>query len=588
MRVTNQMMINSSIANIQANKNQINNMDTQLSTQKKINKPSDDPIIAIRALRLRSSLDQVTQYVDKNIPDASSWLSVTQDALAQGYDIVYQLYSYCNQGATDSYSSSERNTIIETLDKLRDSYYVQGDVDYAGRYVFTGYATDKPLTYQSDAAAADVDYTITQKFGREGISEKKVYTNAYSNEDIINLNVKKDADGKIVTPNVETVHRIQLAYSEIDADGTFKITDASGNAASIVKNEDGSVSIINAKNEEITITKEKDEDDNDIYVARNAEGNEVEGYSVKTDADGNITGITGTMFDASKKIEDDEEGTDDIEGADDNADDDVDDTTEAKSITIAFTTDSNYIPDDDEIAINSQLGEVLLGQNIYEETYKNNSFAVQYEKSNFKKGDVNPTMYFDCVDNVTGVEYAKKSEDIEYNVNFTQKLKVNTQADESFDIYLGRNVDDIMAAVQNTIDVENQIKKVESMKNEERYSSEENQKALDDILEGLNKQNDLAKSQMTKAFEKGIGQMQGYQEEISNAKADVGNRIQRLDLTKTRLTEQKTNFTSLKSQNEDIDLEEVVVNYTAAQLVYNAALSAASKVVQQTLLDFIG
>ncbi len=65
MRVTNQMMINSSIANIQANKSQINTMDTQLSTQKKINKPSDDPIIAIRALRLRSSLDQVTQYVGK-------------------------------------------------------------------------------------------------------------------------------------------------------------------------------------------------------------------------------------------------------------------------------------------------------------------------------------------------------------------------------------------------------------------------------------------------------------------------------------------------------------------------------------------
>ena len=146
----------------------------------------------------------------------------------------------------------------------------------------------------------------------------------------------------------------------------------------------------------------------------------------------------------------------------------------------------------------------------------------------------------------------------------------------------------MMAAVQNTVDIENQISKVESMKKEEKYAGTDDQKKLDDILEGLNKQKDLAKDQMTKAFEKGIGQMQGYQEKISNAKADVGNRIQRLDLTKTRLTEQKTNFTSLKSQNEDIDLEEVVVNYTAAQLVYNAALSAASKVVQQTLLDFIG
>ena len=257
-------------------------------------------------------------------------------------------------------------------------------------------------------------------------------------------------------------------------------------------------------------------------------------------------------------------------------------------VNITFTSDDNYVPGDDEITINTQLGEVLLGENVYNNTYTNNSFSVQYDKSNFKKGDVNPTMYFDCVDNVTGIVYQKKDEDIEYNVNFTQKLKVNTQASESFNIYLGRNVDDIMAAVQNTIDIENQIKKVESMKNEERYSGTEDQKALDDILEGLNKQNDLAKDQMTKAFEKGIGQMQSYQEQISNAKADVGNRIQRLDLTKSRLTEQKTNFTSLKSENEDIDLEEVVVNYTAAQLVYNAALSAASKVVQQTLLDFIG
>ena len=318
-----------------------------------------------------------------------------------------------------------------------------------------------------------------------------------------------------------TVHRIQLGYSEVDADGTFKITDASGNVATVTKNADGTA---------------------------------------------NVTGIVNAKGET-------------IDSLDDGS---------GNPVSITFTADSNYIPGDDEIAINPQLGEVLLGENVYNNTYTNNSFSVQYEKSNFKKGDVDPTMYFTCVDNVTGINYVKKSEDIEYNVNFTQKLKVNTQADESFDIYLGRNVDDIMAAVQNTVDIENQISKVESMKKEEKYAGTDDQKKLDDILEGLNKQKDLAKDQMTKAFEKGIGQMQGYQEKISNAKSDVGNRIQRLDLTKTRLTEQKTNFTSLKSQNEDIDLEEVVVNYTAAQLVYNAALSAASKVVQQTLLDFIG
>lgn len=68
MRITNQMMINSSMANIQVNKKQVNTLDTQLSTQKKINKPSEDPIIAIRALRLRASLNEVTQYLKKKYP----------------------------------------------------------------------------------------------------------------------------------------------------------------------------------------------------------------------------------------------------------------------------------------------------------------------------------------------------------------------------------------------------------------------------------------------------------------------------------------------------------------------------------------
>lgn len=67
--------------------------------------------------------------------------------------------------------------------------------------------------------AKDVDYTITQNFTRDALSSKTVYTNAYSNDDIMNLSVKKDANGKIITPNVQTVHRLQLAYSEVDANG---------------------------------------------------------------------------------------------------------------------------------------------------------------------------------------------------------------------------------------------------------------------------------------------------------------------------------------------------------------------------------
>jgi len=532
MRITNQMMINSSISNIATNKNQLNTLSTELSTQKKISKPSEDPIIAIRALRLRSNLDEVTQYLNKNIPDADSWLSVTEDALDEGYSIISDLYNYCVQGSTDSYSEAERKTLAESLESLKQAFYKEGDVDYAGRYVFTGHATDRPLTYQSDTEAAKNDYTITQNFTRDNLSLKTAYTNAYSNEDILNLNVTIDPEtGNVVTPNVTDVHRIQLAYKEI------KDTNGSGDF---------------------------DESDGTTFTLKLGEGNEI---SVELDDDGNVASTDGTL--TAKYT--DENGN-----------------AVSKNISIVSTSDPNYVPGDDEIAINSTTGELLLGDSVYRDVYENNSFSATYEKSNFLKDDINPTMYYDCIDNNTGIEYNKESEDIEYIVNFSQKLKVNTEASDAFNIYLGRNVDDLVSAVQNVLDVDSQIAQVKSMQNEVQYEDEDSQQKLATILEGLSKQRDLAEDKMTKAFEQGITQMQTYQEQISNAKADVGNRETRLALTKSRLTEQKTNFTDLKSQNEDIDLEEIVVTYSSAELVYQAALTAASKVVQQTLLDFLG
>lgn len=539
MRITNQMMINSSMANIQVNKKQVNTLDTQLSTQKKINKPSEDPIIAIRALRLRASLNEVTQYLKKNIPDAQQWLSTTQGALTQGESVINKLYEYCNQGSADSYASEQRNTIAESLKALKKTFYDEGNVDYAGRYVFTGYKTDTTLTYQSDALAAEADYTITQKFGRDDISSKTVYTNAYSNADILNLNVSYDADGNAVMPNVESVYRLRLGYSDVKNTGyslSYNNTDISFAA-------DGTATVTTYQLD-ANGNKQLDADGNPITTTT----------TVNPDANGqySITDSTGT------------------------------------ALTFTNTTDKNYIPGDNEIAFNATTGEVLMGENVYKQVYTSDSFSFTYQKDNFIKDDLNPTMYYDCVDNKTGIVYDKVREDVEYNINYAQKIKINTEANEAFDINLGRDIDDLVTSVQNVLDLESQISQVESMMKQSQYSDTDSQKKLNSMLSGLNKQKTLAEDEMTKAFESGISQMQGYKQTISLANADVGNRLTRLELTQGRLTEQFTNVTESKSANEDIDLEDVVVSYTSAKLVYNASLQAASKVVQQTLLDFLG
>lgn len=73
MRITNKIMQRNNLSNINTNKVYQDKLSTQMSTQKKVSRPSDDPVVSIRALRLRSNVTEVTQYYSKNIPDAESW-----------------------------------------------------------------------------------------------------------------------------------------------------------------------------------------------------------------------------------------------------------------------------------------------------------------------------------------------------------------------------------------------------------------------------------------------------------------------------------------------------------------------------------
>lgn len=491
-------MINSSIANIAINKSQMNKLDTQLSTQKKISRPSDDPIIAIRALRLRTSLNEVTQYLQKNIPDANSWLSVTQGALESTNDIVSDLYQYCNQGSTDTFSTSERDTISKSLTQLKEAFYSQGNVDYAGRYVFTGFKTDSSLTYMSASDAAAKSYTITQNFSNSDISSKTVYTNTVDLSAADNAAV---AATDIKLPGSQSVHKITLGYSNISG-GNLQSIKYNGGAGSIA--------------------------------------------------------VTST------------------------------------------TTNSNYVPAAGEVVLNTSTGELLLGSNAYNTLKTQSDISYTYDKTTFVKGDVKPEHYFDCIDKsadttagktdtASWITYnkAESGQDIEYTINFAQTLKVNSEADDTFDVYLGRDVDKLVQSVQNVLDIEAKQKKLDAMKTQSAYSDSASQAKINAMIESVDKEWDLAHNEMQETFESSITKMQGYQQKLTGATSDVGNRITRLQLTKSRLTEQQTNFKDLKSQNEDVNLEEIAVTFSSAELVYNASLTAASKVVRQSLLDFL-
>ncbi|MCI8507063.1 MAG: flagellar hook-associated protein FlgL [Lachnospiraceae bacterium] len=215
MRVTNQMVTSSSLRNMQKSMQRVSKLNQQVTTHKKISAPSEDPVIAIRALKLRTTVDQLDQYKSKNIKDALSWLGTTQDSIENVYQRLQDVYYYCEQGATDTFQTKDRNTIINELYALKDAIYREGGSTYAGRYLFSGYKTETNLLFQDTAAKEGLSYNITEDISPNKIIPKSVVLNGTDPSQLDDI-LDPASGTQYQQPVSESVYQLRLAYSNLD------------------------------------------------------------------------------------------------------------------------------------------------------------------------------------------------------------------------------------------------------------------------------------------------------------------------------------------------------------------------------------
>lgn len=227
MRITNKIMQNNSLYNINNNKILQDKLSTQMSTRKAITRPSDDPVVAIRALRLRSSVSELTQYYKKNAPDAQSWIEVTGKGLSTVTDILTDMNRQANKGANKDYTSSELSIIVKQLQSLRDEFYATGNLDYAGRYVFTGYRTDTTMTFtKGEVEETKPDYVIHEQGTMADFdSINYTYTANLDGMNASNYDKKDVIEQDVVNGDI---HRIRLAYNQVERFDGIQLVDKDG------------------------------------------------------------------------------------------------------------------------------------------------------------------------------------------------------------------------------------------------------------------------------------------------------------------------------------------------------------------------
>lgn len=515
MRVTSTMLTNNSLVNMQKTKNNYLTYLEQYSTQKKISKPSDDPIIAVRSLKYRSSMSELDQYLKKNIPDAMSWMDITEEALKQVNDMLTYMNGYCVQAAQDSYELEDRQTIIDTLKQYKDFIYKQQlNQDYAGRYVFAGYRTDTSMVFKE--AQQTQTYTITEKQLPADIGQDKyvyggaVYTENTSAEDYAEM-----------APELKECYKITLSYSELDTTND--------------------VDNLNDTKDYVTISY--------------------------TDVNGVKKEVTATTISVA-----------------------------AEPQNTAYNLEKNGVGTDGAVFI-PETGEVILGDNLYEEIKKSEGYTVVYNKTNFSSDNIRPEHYFDCTvyDSQTGTTTEYKNPDVQninYQINFSQMLTVNTLGNESISLGIGRTIDNIIFASD---DLDASKKALAAV---EKRISETSIDAVDEngnnIVESLNRLKEEIGTEITlkttilhEAFGSGLTDIKKYQDEVNTSLSDLGARYKRLQLTESKLDNLNVSYEELLSTNEDVDIGEAYIKYTEADLLYQASLSATSKLLGNSLLDFI-
>ncbi|HHV17933.1 MAG TPA: flagellar hook-associated protein FlgL [Thermoanaerobacterales bacterium] len=143
MRITQSMINENFTRNLMQNLKRLGDINDMISSRKKIRRPSDDPVGAAMALKLRRQLAAIEQY-NNNAQDALTWMKDTETALANTGDILQRLNELTIQAANGPLTDDDRQKILYEVKELKDQIFQEANSTSINRYMFGGYTTDKP------------------------------------------------------------------------------------------------------------------------------------------------------------------------------------------------------------------------------------------------------------------------------------------------------------------------------------------------------------------------------------------------------------------------------------------------------------
>ncbi|GGF31279.1 flagellar hook-associated protein 3 [Halobacillus andaensis] len=145
MRVTQGMLSNNMLRNLSNSYGEMGKFQEQLSTGKKISKPSQDPVVAMKGMNYRSQVGQVEQF-QRNIGEVHNWMDNSDSALDEGTQAIQRIRELNVQASNGTYSDNERADVAKEVRQLKEHLGEIANTEVNGKYIFNGEnTTEKPV-----------------------------------------------------------------------------------------------------------------------------------------------------------------------------------------------------------------------------------------------------------------------------------------------------------------------------------------------------------------------------------------------------------------------------------------------------------
>lgn len=143
MRVTQSMLSNNFLKNISNSYEKMGKISEQMQTQKKITRPSDDPVVAMKGIAYRTNLTQVQQY-KRNYTEAHNWIDNSDAALDQATKALQRIRDLTIQANNGTLEGNQRDSVAKEIAQLRDQIKEVANTKVGDKYLFNGTDTLTP------------------------------------------------------------------------------------------------------------------------------------------------------------------------------------------------------------------------------------------------------------------------------------------------------------------------------------------------------------------------------------------------------------------------------------------------------------